>query len=224
MSDTTQQKPGMSGGADRQDAKGGSLSDKAGELAREVRQQASGIADQASSQMQEQMSGLSKSAKEAASNATGKLRSAVEEQKNVGADYVSGMAGAVRQAAEGFDQQLPQAAQYIRQAAQQIESLSLALRRRDLSELVENLQDFARRQPTAFLGATFLAGFAAMRFLKSSMPQRAQMRPGGDHAQRYGAGQPYSGGQYGHAGGARDLSPPAYSPPTAPELSDRSGL
>ena len=30
-----------------------------------------------------------------------------------------------------------------------------------------NVQDFARKQPTAFLGAAVLIGFAAVRFLKS---------------------------------------------------------
>jgi hypothetical protein len=32
------------------------------------------------------------------------------------------------------------------------------------------VQSFARRQPTAFLGISFLAGFAAVRFLRSGSP------------------------------------------------------
>jgi hypothetical protein len=35
-------------------------------------------------------------------------------------------------------------------------------------KLVADVQGFARRQPTAFLGAAVLAGFAAVRFLKAS--------------------------------------------------------
>ena len=61
---------------------------------------------------------------------------------------------------------LPQAAQYIRLAADQIGTVSDAFRRRDLNQLVADVQGFARRQPTAFLGAAFLAGFAAVRFLE----------------------------------------------------------
>jgi hypothetical protein len=41
------------------------------------------------------------------------------------------------------------------------------MRNRDMSEIVGNVQDFARKQPTAFFGAAVLLGFAAVRFLKS---------------------------------------------------------
>jgi hypothetical protein len=78
------------------------------------------------------------------------------------------VAGAVRRAANEFDKDVPQAAQYIRLAADQIGTVSDAFRRRDLNQLVADVQGFARRQPTAFLGAAVLAGFAAVRFLKTS--------------------------------------------------------
>jgi hypothetical protein len=51
------------------------------------------------------------------------------------------------------------------------------LRRRDLSELLGGVQDFARRQPTAFLGATVLAGFAVVRLLKSSTAPQPSSTP-----------------------------------------------
>ena len=41
-----------------------------------------------------------------------------------------------------------------------------------MGELVGQVQDFARRHPTAFLGATVIAGFALIRFLKSSAASR----------------------------------------------------
>src|SRR5438477_134038 len=37
-----------------------------------------------------------------------------------------------------------------------------------LSELMDNITTFARRQPGAFLGLSVLAGFAAVRFLKAT--------------------------------------------------------
>ena len=43
-----------------------------------------------------------------------------------------------------------------------------AVRKRDLNQVVSDVQAFARRQPTAFLGAAALAGFALVRFLKTS--------------------------------------------------------
>jgi len=141
---------------------------KVSELAEGLKRQASDISEDVTRQVKEQASHLTESAKDAASNAGDKLRSGVEDQKNLGADYVSGLAGAVRRAAGEFDSQIPQAGDYIRRAAEQIDGASQALRERSVRELLESVQNLARRQPTAFLGATVLAGFAVVRFLKSS--------------------------------------------------------
>ena len=107
-----------------------------------------------------------------ASQAGEKLMDTAEHQKEAGAQYMTGMAGAVRRAASEFDEQMPQAAQYIRMAADQIETVSDSLRRRDVGQMVSDVQSFARRQPAAFLGISLVAGFAAMRFLRSSAPGR----------------------------------------------------
>jgi gas vesicle protein len=157
-------------------------------LAEDLKKQASGVAQDVTRQVKEQASQLAESAKDAASGAGERLRDAAEDQKNAGADFVSGLAGAVRRAAGEFDDQIPQAGQYIRRAAQQIDGASEALRQRDLGELFEGVQDFARRQPTAFLGMTVLVGFAAVRFLKSSTASRQ----GGESRSRRNEGQDFS--------------------------------
>lgn len=102
------------------------------------------------------------------SKASDKLIDTAEQHKTTSANFVGDMAGAVRRAAGEFDSKVPQAADYIRYAADQMENMSEAVRRRDVGQIVSELQSFARQQPTAFIGATFLAGFAAVRFLKSS--------------------------------------------------------
>jgi hypothetical protein len=135
------------------------------DLAGDLKTQATGLAQDAARQVKDQAGQL---AETAASGAGDKLWNTAEDKKNAGADFVSGLAGAVRRAAGAFDDQIPQASDYIRQAAVQIDGASDALRQRNVSELVEGVQDFARRQPTAFLGITVLAGFAAVRFLRSS--------------------------------------------------------
>ena len=89
------------------------------------------------------------------------------EQKAAGADYVGNVANIIRRTAYEFDSDIPQAGHYIRKAAAQLENVSDAMRNRDMSEIVGNVQDFARKQPTAFFGAAVLLGFAAVRFLKS---------------------------------------------------------
>ena len=142
------------------DLSGTSMTDLSGQVSGAIRESAREVKEQASN--------VAGSAKGLASQAGEKLLSSVEEQKAAGADFVSGVAGAVRRAANEFDKDVPQAAQYIRLAADQIGTVSDAFRRRDLNQLVADVQGFARRQPTAFLGAAVLAGFAAVRFLKTS--------------------------------------------------------
>jgi hypothetical protein len=53
-------------------------------------------------------------------------------------------------------------------AANQLERLADGLRTQDIRSLASDLGGFARRRPGVFVGAAFLAGFAAARFLKSS--------------------------------------------------------
>lgn len=103
--------------------------------------------------------------------------STAERQKAFGAEIVSSVAGAIRKGAGELDQNVPQAAGYIRYAADQVDSMSETLRNRDLGQLVSDLESFARRQPTAFMGATFVAGFMAIRFLKSSGARTGERRP-----------------------------------------------
>ena len=74
----------------------------------------------------------------------------------------------MRRAAREFDTDLPIAGTYIRKAAKQVEGVSDGIRTGNLNDLVQSAQSFARKQPTAFLGIAVLAGFGAVRFLKSS--------------------------------------------------------
>ena len=59
-------------------------------------------------------------------------------------------------------------AQYVEQAANQVERWSSQLRDKDLGELVEDAQRLARRQPALFIGSAFALGLLSARFLKSS--------------------------------------------------------
>ena len=150
------QAPGMSdrgSSGTSKSARSGEVSAALGEAARGMKEHASDVAE---------------GAKNLASQAGEKLMNSAEQQKAAGADFVSGVAGAIRRAANEFDKDAPQAAQYIRLAADHIDTGTDAFRRRDINQLVTDVQGFARRQPTAFFGAAVLAGFAAVRFLKTS--------------------------------------------------------
>jgi len=134
---------------------------------RDMKDQAGDLTQSATEAVKAQAGNLTASAKEMVSDAGDKLRSTVTEQKAVGADYVDNIANIIRRTAYEFDGEIPQAGHYIRKAAAQLDNVSQALRNQDVSALVGNVQDFARKQPTAFLGAAVLVGFAAVRFLKS---------------------------------------------------------
>jgi hypothetical protein len=59
-------------------------------------------------------------------------------------------------------------AEYVEEAARQVERSTQYMRDRSLSEILEDAGDVIRRNPAAAMGGMFVVGFAAARFLKSS--------------------------------------------------------
>jgi ElaB/YqjD/DUF883 family membrane-anchored ribosome-binding protein len=142
---------------------------RASQYAETVKGQMTDIADEA----KQRAADLGDKAKGVALDAAGKLKEATEQQKNAGAEYASGFASAVRRAAGEFDGYIPEASGYIRMAADRMDEASDAIRQRNLSEMVSGVTEFARKQPTAFMGLTVLAGFALVRLFKSTAPRLA---------------------------------------------------
>lgn len=126
------------------------------------------------------MSDMVGKAKQSTSEASERLLGAVEQQKAAGADQIREVAVAIQRAADALDEKIPQAARYVRLAAQELENASDAIGRRDVGEIFEVVQDFARRRPAAFLGAAALAGFATARFLMASAQGRQDRRSAAD--------------------------------------------
>jgi hypothetical protein len=122
-----------------------------------------------------------------ATRAGDQMMHSAEQHKADGANFVGGFAGAVRRAAREFDADAPQAAQYIRLAADQLDGVADAVRKRDFNRIMADVQSFARQRPVAFFGAAIFAGFAAMRLLKTSA--QTGQRVGGtvhrDHTTRH---------------------------------------
>ena len=95
--------------------------------------------------------------------------SQLSSQKDRATDGLGSLARAVRQSTQSLrDNQQDTVAQYVEQAADRIEQFSSRLRDRDLGELMRDADRFARRQPAVFIGAAFVLGVLAARFLKSS--------------------------------------------------------
>jgi ElaB/YqjD/DUF883 family membrane-anchored ribosome-binding protein len=145
-----------------------SVRDQAFAAGRDLKDKAAEFAETSGEKFREQASEFADMAKDTASEATDRLKEKISEQKGAGAEYVGNLAQTMRRAAREFDNDLPIAGKYIRKAAAQVENVSDSIRTGDFNDLVRNAQSFARRQPTAFLGIAVLAGFAVVRFLKSS--------------------------------------------------------
>jgi uncharacterized protein YoxC len=144
------------------------VADQALAASRDLKEKAAGLAGSSADAIKGRASDAMDAAKDMASQATDKLKQTVDGQKNLGADYVGNLADTMRRAAREFDHDLPIAGAYIRKAASQLEGVSDQIKTGNFSDLVSGAQSFARRQPTAFLGLAVLAGFGAVRFLKSS--------------------------------------------------------
>ncbi len=168
------------------------ISDQALSASREIKDKAADLVDATSNTMKDKASEFVDTAKDVASQASDKLKQAVDGQKSAGADYVGSLAGTIRRAAKEFDADLPIAGTYIRKAAAQVEGVADSIRTGNFNDLVKGAQTFARRQPTAFLGIAVLAGFGVVRFLKSSATD----------ADSSGS-QPASGTKYSGTSGSR---------------------
>jgi len=94
-------------------------------------------------------------------------------QKDRATDGLGSVAQAVRQSTQHLRQNKQDAiANYVEKAADQIDRFSTQLRNRDVGELVNEVQRFARRQPALFVGSAFAIGVIGARFLKSSSDNR----------------------------------------------------
>ena len=153
------------------------LTRKAKDVALDVKAQAADLTDGVTRAAKENISQLGDAAMDFANSAKGKVEEAAAQRKSLGADYIGSIAQATGRAANEFDAELPQAAHYIRQASEQIQGVADTVRHKDVRELVGEVQEFAKRQPTLFFGGAVVLGFAALRFLKSTSPSTSFDNP-----------------------------------------------
>ena len=68
---------------------------------------------------------------------------------------------------------MPMLNDYLGRAASQVEGLSDYLQEKSLTDVVGDVERFARRDPVLFVGSAFLIGLLGGRFLKSAQPDRS---------------------------------------------------
>jgi hypothetical protein len=123
------------------------------------------------------------------------LGQTAEEQKIRGVEAMQGFVRAINSAAGELEGQSPKVAQYVRDAANNVETLSNNLRGKSVTELMHAASDLARSQPVVFLAGAVASGFALSRFLKSSAT-----RTGGEGPVGSSLAQPQAGTQARRAG------------------------
>jgi hypothetical protein len=143
--------------------------------------------------------GAMDSARQAAETVAGQVRqetrSRADRQREVAASGLANVADAVRRMSEGLREQdqgtvVQYAAQYGDALAGRIERTSHYLRERNTGQILDEVENFARRRPEVFLGAAFLLGLAATRFLKSSRRPRQPDFERAPYGADYAAGRP----------------------------------
>ncbi len=103
--------------------------------------------------------------------------SIVDEQRTGLAAGITGIAETVRQIGENLNhdkenQIAALAGGYGNNLADQIEKISGYVEDREITEIINDVETFARRNPALFVGAAFALGVLAARFLKSSATRK----------------------------------------------------
>jgi hypothetical protein len=94
----------------------------------------------------------------------------LDAQKDRAAEGLGSLVQALRQTSQQLREQNQGAAvdEYLTSATDQVERFSNYVRSANVSQMVNQVEQFARRQPRLFLGGAFVLGLLGARFLKSS--------------------------------------------------------
>jgi hypothetical protein len=118
--------------------------------------------------------------KHIASDVAGDAKKAAESKLGAGKDFAAEHLGAVAYALRHTSQQLRSEnsgiTEYVEKAASSVDSVSHYLQTRTLSQLIGDVEGYARREPAVFLGGAFFTGLLGGRFLKSATPSRPAPR------------------------------------------------
>ncbi|MDX1144400.1 nutrient deprivation-induced protein [Sinorhizobium medicae] len=118
---------------------------------------------------------------------------AVEDEKNVAARQLEGVAAALEKVGSELEQSDQRAiGRYAKQIGTSLHSFARKAEGRNLGEIAGMVEDFGRKQPLAFLGTAAIAGLAVSRFLTASPPRRNGQDASGGNRQT-SEKEPYNG-------------------------------
>jgi hypothetical protein len=143
-----------------------------------------GLVGQASTQVQEAASSAQEKAVQLKEQGKSKLGERLDQRTNEAGAQARKVAQALRRSGEQLSNEGngQQAAELVEGAADRIERLGGYLERTSGTELVRDMEGFARRRPWMIAGMGLVAGLAASRFLKASAERRygGSAQTGGD--------------------------------------------
>jgi hypothetical protein len=171
-------------------------------------------------------------AQEAAGQAKGRVREQVDQRSSEAGEKVTTTAGDLRSVGEQLREQGKDApAKLAEQAADRTERLGSYLTESDADRILNDVEDFARRQPWAVVAGGLALGLAASRLLKASSSERYQQRSTGrvqqpstqlpaprSAATGNGDGGPHTTPEQGHPAGNGVRTDREVGGPTAPPV------
>jgi hypothetical protein len=127
------------------------------------------VTEQVKQQTQQVTQQAQQTAQGAIGQASQQTKSMAQDQKQKASESLTSVAQALHSTSQQLqDQGQGPAGQAIDMAAQRLESVAGYLQSRNVTQLVGEVEGFARQQPAVFLGGAFVLGVALSRFLKSS--------------------------------------------------------
>jgi ElaB/YqjD/DUF883 family membrane-anchored ribosome-binding protein len=138
--------------------------------------------DNAKEQVQEKAQDAQEKLKGGARQAQARMREQVDQRSTQAGEQVNATAEALRTTSRQLrDQGQDAPAQAAEKVAHHAERLGGYLSESSADRILDDLEDFGRRQPLAVIGLGVAAGFLASRFLKASSRERYQGRANGAH-------------------------------------------
>ena len=102
-------------------------------------------------------------------------------RKQEAASFLKDVSGALDEITSKLGEQgYDRVARYAGVAAEKLRQVGDDLPQRDLADMLRQVEDFARERPAVFLGALFIAGFGAARFLQASADTSSVESEGAD--------------------------------------------
>jgi gas vesicle protein len=104
-----------------------------------------------------------------------RIESRIVDSKTKAAETLSGVASTLHSSSQQLRESNQEgASRAMERAAEGVERFANYLQQTNVDDVVDQVHEFARRQPAAFIGGAFALGFIASRFIKAKSPEGAR--------------------------------------------------